>query len=136
MMAHRTEDIVARRSTPPAGSAKQSTKSSSKGSSKSKGRALWKVYGRLATFTAGVASLRAVNVGWRLVTGRKAPATPENPEVTMWEAAIWAVMSGAAAQLAKIVVTRKAVNYWLRTTGELPPGISPSELTPGIAKKK
>lgn len=103
---------------------------------KSKGRALWKVYGRIATMVAGIASLRAVNFGWRLVTGRQPPATPENPEVTMREAALWAVMSGAAAQLAKIVVTRKAVNYWVRTTGELPPGISPRDITPGVTKKK
>lgn len=120
---------MARRSTP-ASSAKKSSKGSSKG------KALWKVYGRLATLVAGVASLRAVNVGWRLVTGRKPPATPENPEVTIWEAATWAVLSGAAAQLAKIVVTRKAVNYWVRTTGELPPGVSPSDITPGVTKKK
>lgn len=114
----------------------KSTGSTKSKGSKSKGRALWKVYGRFATMLAGIASLRAVNFGWRLVTGRQPPATPENPEVTMREAAIWAVMSGAVAQLAKIVVTRKAVNYWLRSTGELPPGISPRDITPGVTKPK
>jgi hypothetical protein len=101
---------------------------------KQRGKTLWKVYGRLSTVVAGLAALRAVNLAWRVVTGKKAPATPENPDVAMWEAVVWAVVSGAAAQLAKIVVTRKAVHYWVRTTGELPPGIEPSQVSPGITK--
>ena len=119
-MAARTEDAVAR--------ASGSTSSAKKG--KQRGKALWKVYGRLSTVVAGVAALRAVNLGWRVVTGRKAPATPENPDVAMVEAIVWAVVSGAAAQLTKIIVTRKAVSYWVRTTGELPPGISPTQVSP------
>ena len=101
---------------------------------KQRGKTLWKVYGRVSSVVAGLAALRAVNLGWRVVTGRKAPATPENPDVAMAEAIVWAVVSGAAAQLAKIVVTRKAVNYWVRTTGELPPGISPTQVSRETAK--
>jgi len=107
--------------------ARGSTSSVKKG--KQRGKTLWTVYGRVSTVVAGVAALRAVNLGWRIVTGRKAPATPENPDVAMAEAIVWAVASGAAAQLAKLVVTRRAVNYWVRTTGELPPGISPAQVS-------
>ena len=110
----------------------KSTSSAKRG--KQRGKTVWKLYGRLSTLIAGVASLRAVNLAWRVVTGRKAPATPENPDVAMWEAVTWAVVSGAAAQLAKIVVTRKAVSYWVRTTGDLPPGISPTQVSPETAR--
>ena len=123
-MQRGTEGTVARRSV--------STSSAKK--RKQRGKTLWKVYGRVSTVVAGLAALRAVNLGWRVVTGRKAPATPENPDVAMAEAIVWAVVSGAAAQLAKIVVTRKAVSYWVRTTGELPPGISPTQVSPETVK--
>jgi len=112
----------------------RSTPASAAPRGKQRGKAVWKVYGRLSTVLAGVVSVRVVNVFWKLATGRKPPATPENPEVTMREAAIWAVLSGAASQLAKIVVTRRAVDHWVRTTGSLPPGIAPSQVTPGVTK--
>lgn len=102
---------------------------------KRRGKRVWKLSGRMATFVAGVASIQAVNVAWRVALGRKPPATPENPEVTMREAAIWAVISGAASQLAKVVVTRRAVDYYIRSTGQLPPGVGPSQVNPGGVTK-
>ncbi|CAN5454282.1 hypothetical protein BH18ACT8_BH18ACT8_03820 [soil metagenome] len=102
---------------------------------KRRGKTMWKLSGRLATLVAGFASLHAVNLAWRVALGRKPPATPENPEVTMREAAIWAVLSGSATQLAKLIVTRRAVDYYIRSTGQLPPGVKASQISPdGITK--
>jgi len=115
--------------------ARRKTSASSAPRGPQRGKTLWKLYGRLSAVAAGVLSLRAVNLLWQLATGRKPPATPENPEVTMREAVVWAVLSGAAAQLAKLIVTRRAVDYWVRSTGHLPPGIAPSDITPGLTKK-
>jgi hypothetical protein len=96
---------------------------------------LWSLYSKSASVLAAVSSAQAVNLVWRASLGRKAPASPENPEVTMREAVAWAIVSGSAAQLARIVATRRAVDYWVRSTGQLPPGIKPSQITPGITKK-
>ena len=92
------------------------------------------MYGRATTAFAGVAAQRATNLTWRAALGRQPPATPENPEVTMREAVIFAIVSGSVTQVARIVATRKAVDYWVRSTGELPPGIKPSQVSPGITR--
>ena len=99
------------------------------------GKRLWTLYSRSASLLAAVSSAQAVDLLWRASLGRKAPASPENPEVTMREAVAWAIVSGSAAQLARIVAIRRAVDYWVRSTGQLPPGIKASQLTPGITKK-
>ena len=102
---------------------------------KKQSKRLWSVYVKSASVLAAVSSAQAVNLVWRASLGRKAPASPENPEVTMREAVAWAIVSGSAAQLARIVATRRAVDYWVRSTGQLPPGIKPSQITPGITQR-
>lgn len=97
---------------------------------------LWKMYGKSASVAAAIASTQVVNLTWQAALRRKPPASPENPEVTMREAIAWAVISGSAAQIARIVATRKAVDYWVRSTGQLPPGIKPSQLSAGITKNE
>ena len=97
---------------------------------------LWTLYSRSASVLAAVSSAQAVNLVWRASLGRRAPASPENPEVTMREAVAWAIVSGSAAQLARVIATRRAVDYWVRSTGQLPPGIKPSQITPGVTKKE
>ena len=32
-------------------------------------------------------------------------------------------LAGASAGLIKVVLNRQAVNYWVRSTGDLPPGV-------------
>ena len=97
-----------------------------KGSAKS--RRLWKTYGRVSSIAAGVAATQASALIWRLATGKVPPATPENPDTTAKEAAIWAVVSGSLRELARITATRKAVDYWIRSTGDLPPGMTSSSM--------
>lgn len=97
---------------------------SKKSKAKTKGKGLWKTYGRVTSLAAGMAATRASALLWRTATGKVPPATPENPDVTAREAAVWAVISGSLRELARITATRKAVDYWIRTTGDLPPGMS------------
>ncbi len=94
------------------------------GQGSAKGKRLWKTYGRVSTFAASLASTQASELLWRAATGKMPPATPENPDTTAKEAAVWAVLSGSLRELARIAATRKAVDYWIRSTGELPPGMS------------
>ena len=70
---------------------------------------------------------------WRLAScssrsGRGAPATtpPANPAApgTSWPEALgYAVASGAAMGLARMLATRKAAGYYRKSTGHLPPGM-------------
>lgn len=104
------------------------------GKPKKPNKRLWALYVKSASVLAAISSAQAVNLVWRASLGRRAPASPENPEVTMREAVAWAIVSGSAAQLARIIATRRAVDYWVRSTGQLPPGIKSSQLTPGVTK--
>lgn len=88
---------------------------------------LWKTYSRGATVLSGVLALRLTETTWRLATRRQAPNKPEHPDVAVREALVWAVLSGATTELTKIVVSRKTAEYWVRSTGELPPGMDPLE---------
>jgi Protein of unknown function (DUF4235) len=44
-------------------------------------------------------------------------------DVTMAEALAWAVASGVAVGVARMLAARKAADYWRRSTGSLPPGL-------------
>jgi Protein of unknown function (DUF4235) len=96
---------------------------------KQPGKRTWKIYDKAATTFAGIASARAVDMVWRAAVGRKAPKNPANPEVSWREAATWVVLSGAAVHLAKMFATRRAADYWVRSTGHLPPGMKSLEAT-------
>ena len=59
-------------------------------------------------------------------TGKKPPANPSNPEVDVREAVLWAILSGAVITAVKILLTRRAANYYAKSTGQLPPGLTSS----------
>ena len=88
---------------------------------------LWKVYSKGSTVLAGVIALRLTQTTWQLATHRKAPNDPEHPDVKAREAITWALLSGVTAELTKVVISRKTAEYWVRSTGNLPPGMDPIE---------
>ncbi len=88
-----------------------------------KGSKLWKVYGVASAVLATMLVRRALDVSWRIGTGRKPPTNPEHPDVDWFEAVAFAVASGAAVGLARMLASRKAADYWRRSTGELPPNL-------------
>jgi Protein of unknown function (DUF4235) len=91
---------------------------------KSKGKRAWKVLGSTSALVAGLATTRALDATWRTATGRKPPTKPESPEIAGREALLWAGLSGMAIGLAKTYATRRAAQYWVKSTGELPPGMA------------
>src|SRR5262245_24356221 len=96
---------------------------------KQPGKRTWKIYDKAATTFAGLAAARAVDMVWRAAVGRKAPKNPSNPEVSWREAATWVALSATAMQLAKLFATRRAADYWIRSTGHLPPGMKSLQST-------
>lgn len=83
----------------------------------------WRIFGRLSAVTAGIATRKAMVKGWQLAVRTDPPANPQAPG-TSWPAAVaWALVSGALMGLARMLATRKAAQYYARSTGHLPPGM-------------
>lgn len=93
-------------------------------------RGTWKLFNTGATVLGGVVARQASTAAWRAATGRKPPTATEHPDISTAEALSWAALAGATVELTRVVINRRAVDYWLRSTGSLPPGIkAPAELT-------
>lgn len=88
-------------------------------------RSTWKVMDKTATIGAGLVAHRATMIAWRAVTGKKPPITGRHPEVSTREAVAWAVVGGAMVELVKVGTRRSAASYWVKSTGQLPPGMKP-----------
>jgi hypothetical protein len=90
---------------------------------KAHGRSTWKLIGTASGLAAGIATTKALDATWRTATGRRPPTKPENPEIAGREALLWAAVSGMVMTVAKTYATRRAANYWVKSFGELPPGM-------------
>ncbi len=86
-------------------------------------KSAWKLMDRSTSLAATVAAPMVASVAWRAVTGRKPPLAGDNPEVELREAIGWAVIGGALVQVVKVGVRRQTAQYWVKSTGELPPGM-------------
>jgi hypothetical protein len=83
----------------------------------------WKLFGGLSAVLAGIATRKVLVKAWRGVTGDDPPANPAAPGTKWPEAIAFAVVSGAAMGLGRMLATRKAAGYYRRSTGHLPPGM-------------
>nr|WP_273482719.1 DUF4235 domain-containing protein [Kribbella italica] len=88
----------------------------------------------LAVFTmvVGLVANKAVNTAWKIGSGGK-PPKKGSTEAGYVEVVSWAVASGAAAAVAKRFAEQRAAQYWLKSTGRLPPGFE-TEAVKGAAK--
>jgi hypothetical protein len=87
------------------------------------GKRAWKLMDRGATIGAGVLARRLSAATWQTATRRKPPADTNNPDNDIREVVIWAVVGGAIVELTKVLVHRSAATYWVKSTGQLPPGM-------------
>lgn len=85
------------------------------------GATAWKVLGTGGAVLSGVAAKKLITSGWKAATGKPPPANPESPDTSWAQAVAWAVVSGALVGVARMLATRKAANYYRRSTGHLPP---------------
>ena len=107
--------------------AERTTATKKKAGSKKQGsvgsRGAWKVMDRGSTVAAALLAREVSTLSWRAATGRKPPTNARHPEVGTREAVAWAMVGGALTELVKIGVRRYAATYWVKSTGELPPGM-------------
>ena len=92
------------------------------------GSKVWTLFGLAATLAATMAARKAMTATWKLSTGKQPPSNPEHPDVSIGEAAAWAVVSGMAVGLARMFATRKAADYYRRSTGHLPANLQDVEV--------
>jgi hypothetical protein len=83
----------------------------------------WKLFGTVSAIVAGIATKKLLEVTWKTATGHAPPANPEHPDVQWWEAVSFAVASGAAIGVARMLTARKAAEYYRKSTGRLPAGL-------------
>jgi hypothetical protein len=80
----------------------------------------WRVLGTGSAVVAAGLAERGVRGLWQAVTGAQPPENPEDPDTRWGEAVTWALISGAAVALARLLATRRAAAYYRSSTGELP----------------
>ena len=87
------------------------------------GSKVWSAYALGATVVAGIVARKALTTSWKVATGKEPPQNPADPDVSMGEAVAWAMASGVAIGVARMLATRKAASYYRKSTGHLPPNL-------------
>lgn len=81
---------------------------------------VWQVMSLVSALLAASVARKGLNTFWQRATGKSPPANPADPDVDVWEAVAWATVSGTAIALARMAASRKAANYYIRSTGKVP----------------
>lgn len=87
------------------------------------GKRAWKLMDRGATIGAGLLARRLSALTWQTATRRKPPSDTNHPDNDVREVVLWAVVGGAIVELTRALVHRSAATYWVKSTGQLPPGM-------------
>jgi hypothetical protein len=82
---------------------------------------LWTVFSLVSALAAAALAKKVLNSSWRAATGKNPPENPADPDVDVWEAVLWATISGTIVGLARMLAQRRAATYYARSLGELPP---------------
>ena len=82
---------------------------------------LWSVMSLGSGLAAAMVAKKVLDGSWRAATGKTPPANPADPDVDIWEAVLWATVSGTAIGVARMLAGRRAASYYARSTGHLPP---------------
>ncbi len=84
---------------------------------------VWSVFSLVAALLAATVAKKSLDAFWKAATGKEPPANPADPDVAMAEALAWATASGTLVAVARMLATRRAANYYAKSTGHLPPGV-------------
>ena len=84
---------------------------------------IWTIFSLAAAILGATFARKTLTAAWQKATGNNPPANPADPDVNLWEAVMWAAISGTVVQLARMLATRRAANYYAKSTGHLPPGL-------------
>ena len=85
------------------------------------GSKVWSVFNLATALGAAAVARKTIDTTWQVATGKKPPENPADPDIDVWEAALWAAVTGAFVALARMLAQRRAASYYTRSTGQLPP---------------
>jgi hypothetical protein len=94
-----------------------------KGKSDGPGSSGYKLLTSLGAATGAFVARKLMSVIWKAVTGRTPPDKPESLDVDLAEAVAWAVVSGAAVGVARVLAQRRVTATWHKANGDLPEGV-------------
>lgn len=80
----------------------------------------WKAVGALAGATAGAATRLGLRGAWRKARNEEPPDNPAGRSTSWPDALLWAVGSGVALAVARLVAERAAAGVWKGATGFYP----------------
>lgn len=87
-------------------------------------KVLYKVFGILSGVFAAKTARSVMEFGWkRTHAGANPPRQPDAPGTQWSEALTWAIASGVAAGVARLLATKGVASAWKKGTGHLPPGL-------------
>ena len=84
---------------------------------------VWSIMSLVAALAAAAIAKKGLNTSWRAATGKNPPANPADPDVDLWEAITWAAVSGTFVGIARMLASRKAADYYTKSTGHQPPDL-------------
>ena len=87
------------------------------------GSKAWTLFSLVSALAAAALAKKLLNTSWRAATGKNPPENPADPDVDVWEAVLWATVSGTAVGIARMLATRRAANYYAKSTRHLPPDL-------------
>jgi hypothetical protein len=82
---------------------------------------VWSLMALVTGVGGATVAKKGLNVGWKAATGKQPPENPADPDVRLAEAVAWAAASGTIVALVKMAAQRRAANYYVKSTGQLPP---------------
>lgn len=77
----------------------------------------------MSGIVAGSATRALLKACWRKTRGGEPPTNPASPSTKWSEALIWAVASGVAMAVTRLIAQRGAAEAWKATSGSYPPGL-------------
>ena len=84
---------------------------------------LWRGVGMGAGIAAAFVTRKLLRGAWHVTTGNDPPGNPAAPDTTWREAISWAVASGVAIAVARLVAQRGAAEAWRAAKGHYPEGL-------------
>ncbi|MEO6712988.1 MAG: DUF4235 domain-containing protein [Mycobacteriales bacterium] len=84
---------------------------------------MWRVVGGASGLAAAALTRQALGRVWRARKHDDPPATPASTTTSWPDAVLWAVATGIALGVARLVALRGAAAGWQKAKGSLPPGL-------------